>query len=177
MHLRVVSGVMRRDNVGFDSPNGWTQNNFVFDNGYYRELVGPGTTLEEQLDRAPNWQQRFKDNGGLGSGVPSVFQWEGYPNNERIVMLNADIALVRQLHGDNKAVDGQVSCPFVPRGGYGSRCPMARSDLFTNMVKYRNDNKIFLEDFRDAFIKMTHKGYRVDNSSCDKDGICRLVER
>jgi hypothetical protein len=167
---------MRKDNFGFDSPNGWTQNNFVFDNGYHKELVGPGATLEEQADRAPNWQQRFKDNGGLDSGAPSVFQWEGYPNNERIVMLNADIALVRQLHAGNKAVDGQVSCQFVSRGEDGPTCPMARSDLFIQMVKYRNDDMIFLEDFRDAFLKMTQKGYTVDISTCDEDGICRLIE-
>lgn len=82
-----------------------------------------------------------------------MFQWEGFPNGEKIVMLNADIAMVRQLHNGNKAPNGKVACHFVTRGGSNTRCPMARSDLFAEMVRFRNDNQAFLEDFRDALIK------------------------
>ena len=152
--------------------------NDKFNNGYYLELVGPGTEVESQVNRAPNWQQRFVDNSGLSDAdVPNVFQWEGWPNGEKIVMLNSDISLVRQLHNGNKAPNGKVGCQFVPRGGSGSACPMARSDLFSEMVRYRNDNQVFLEDFRDALTKMTQNGYTVDSNSCNSDGVCRLIQQ
>ncbi|CAB9503287.1 c peroxidase, mitochondrial [Seminavis robusta] len=168
-------GVMHRESLGYDSPNGWTVDNDVFNNGYYRELVGAGRTIREQYTRAANWKQKFIDNRGMEEGVPNVFQWEGYPNQKKIVMTNADIALVRQLHAGNKAANGKVACQFVPRSGNEPTCPMARSDLFVEMVRYRNDNHAFLEDFREAFIKLTMTGYLVDPYGCDSDGICGLI--
>ena len=169
-------GRLRRDVLGFDGPNGRTLDNALFNNGYYKELVGPGTTYQEQVDNAPNWHQAFVDNSDL-LGIPNRYQWEGSTNGEKIVMTNSDIALVRQLDSGNKAENGHVGCQFVPRGGSDeTTCPMARSDLFVEMVKYRNDNQRFLHDFRDAFTKMTQTGYVVDTSSCDQHGICRLVK-
>ena len=168
-------GVMERDITGFDAPNGRTLNNFSFNNDFFKELVGRGTTYREQVENAPNWQQVFVDNSDLPN-IPSRYQWEGYPNGVRIVMRNSDIALVRQLDSENKDDVGRVSCQFVSRGGDKTTCPMARTDLFTEMVKYRNDNQKFLEDFRDALTKMTQTGYSVDSSSCDSDGVCRLVQ-
>lgn len=169
---------MHREVLGFDGANGWTTDNDSFNNGYYLELVGPGAEQQGQVDRAPNWQQKFIDNSGLSDAdVPNVFQWEGRPYGEKIVMLNSDIALVRQLHNGNKAPNGKVACQFVPRGGSNTPCPMARSDLFTEMVRFRNDNQAFLEDFRDALTKITQSGYEVDSDSCDTDGICRLTKQ
>ena len=168
-------GVMHREVLGFHGPNGHTLDSLSFNNGYYKELVGPGTTYQDQVDNAPNWQQAFVDNSDL-QNIPNRYQWEGYPHEKKIVMLNADIALVRQLHSGNKATNGHVGCQFVPRGGDKTTCPMARSDLFVEMVKYRNDNQCFLEDFRDALTKMTQTGYVVDTNSCDSDGICQLIQ-
>lgn len=167
---------MHREVQGFDAPYGRVQDNLQFNNGYYLELVGAGEDLDSQVNRAPNWQQRFVDNSNEPDDIPNVFQWEGYPNGKKIVMLNSDIAMVRQLHYGNKAPNGKVGCQFVARGGSDAPCPVARADLFTEMVKYRNDNHLFLEDFRDALLKMTQSGYTVDNNSCDPDGICRLVK-
>lgn len=169
-------GVLEREVTGFDGPNGRTLDNSSFNNAYFKELVGHGTTDQEQVENAPNWQQVFVDNSDLSNSIPSRYQWEGYPNGIRIVMRNSDIALVRQLDGDNKAENGRVDCQFVPRGGDKVTCPMSRTDLFTEMVKYRNDNQKFLEDFRDALTKMTQTGYSVDSSSCDSDGVCRLIQ-
>ena len=168
-------GIMERKVLGFDGPNGQTLDNSSFDNAYFKELIGHGTTYQEQVNNAPNWQQVFVDNSDLPN-IPSRYQWEGYPNGVKIVMRNSDIALVRQLNSDNKADSGRVGCQFVPRGGDKSTCPMARSDLFVEMVKYRNDNQLFLKDFRDALIKMTQTGYSIDSSSCDSDGVCRLIQ-
>ena len=90
-------------------------------------------------------------------------------------MLNADIALVRQLDSTNKAESGFVSCKFVSRAPGATLCPVAREGIFSHMVRYRQDNMAFLEDFRDAMVKMTNVGYVVDTDSCDAEGNCRLV--
>ena len=82
--------------------------------------------------------------------------------------------MVRQLDASNKhPTTGQVSCKFVRREpGDRPRCPAARSDVFDSMVTYRNNNQQFLNDFRDAMIKMTDTGYRV--RACASDGMCEL---
>jgi len=45
-------------------------------------------------------------------------------------------------------------------------------DLFGPMVDYRQDNQSFLNDFRDAMIKMTDVGYQPRD--CDAEGMCQL---
>lgn len=168
-------GVMEREVLGFDGPNGRTLDSSSFNNAYFKELIGHGTSYQEQIDNAPNWQQVFVDNSDLPN-IPSRYQWVGFPNGIKIVMRNSDIALVRQLNSNNKADSGRVGCQFVPRGGDKATCPRARNDLFVQMVKYRNDNRLFLEDFRDALIKLTQTGYSIDSISCDSDGVCRLIQ-
>jgi hypothetical protein len=93
------------------------------------------------------------------------------------MMLNSDIALVRELNDDNKRDDGFVTCQFVTRAPGNTVCPVARDSLFSHMVRFRNDNMAFLQEFRDAMIKMTNVGYIIDESTCDEDGNCRLVPR
>jgi len=91
-------------------------------------------------------------------------------------MLNSDVAMVRQLDSSNKdPATGEVACKFVDRAPNDvPRCPAARGDLFDSMVMYSQSNTRFLNDFRDAMIKMTDAGYRVSSSSCDSDGMCQL---
>ena len=94
---------------------------------------------------------------------PTRFQWEGFPGGRKVIMLNSDIAIVRQLDDSNKhATTGQVSCKFVERSpGNEPACPMARSDLFS--------------DFRDAFQKLTTTGHVVQ--ACDANKMCPLRPR
>ena len=111
--------------------------------------------------------------------LPNRFQWEGFPGGRKVIMLNSDIAMVRQLDDTNKHnTTGEVFCKFVTRGPttpqQPARCPVARLDLFDPMVEYAHDNELFLHDFRDAMIKMTDTGYRV--GTCDDDGICQLID-
>ncbi|CAB9503274.1 Putative ascorbate peroxidase [Seminavis robusta] len=171
-------GVARRNILGFDGPFGWVPNNTRFDNEYYRELVGEGPTDRFQVEWAPQWRQIEINNTELnGTDVPNRWQWEGFPNGRRVVMLNSDVALVRQLDSANMEESGFVSCKFVSRAPGESVCPASRNIIFSEMVRYRNNNTVFLEDFRDAMVKMTNVGYTVDGGSCDEDGICRLVRR
>lgn len=166
-------GVLRRPILGFSGQNGWVPNNTRFDNEYYEELVGGGSTLERQIEGAPQWRQALVNNTDLPD-LPDRFQWEGFPGGRRVVMLNTDVAMVRQLDDSNRnPTTGQVSCKFVNREpGNRPRCPGARRDVFDNMVTYRGDNQRFIDDFRDALIKMTDTGYRV--STCDSDGMCTM---
>ena len=165
--------------MGFDGPFGWVPNNTRFDNEYFQELVGEGTTSELQLEGAPRWLQVPVDNTGLvnNTNIPNRFQWEGFPGGRRVMMLNSDIALVRQLDDGNKQESGFVSCKFVSRAPGETVCPASRSVIFNEMVKYRNDNRVFLEDFREAMIKMTNVGYSIDTDSCDDEGFCRLLRQ
>lgn len=166
-------GVARRSILGFNGPNGWVPNNTRFDNEYYTELVGPGSTLAAQVEGAPQWRQIEVNNTDMPTELPNRWQWEGFPGGRRVIMLNSDLALVRQLDNGNLEESGRVSCQFVTRAPGNNPCPASRELLFGPMVRYRNDNMAFLVDFRDAMIKMTNVGYGV--GSCDEDGNCRLV--
>lgn len=65
-------------------------------------------------------------------------------------MLNADIAVVRDL--ENQHVEGDASCSFRN----GNRRPLA--DPLTKAGIYRGNNDVWLADFRDAMYIMLEKG-------------------
>jgi len=165
-------GIMRRNILGFAGENGWVPNNQRFDNQYYQELVGAGSNPVGHIEGAPQWRQATVNNTDLG--LPDRFQWEGFPGGRKVVMLNSDVAMVRQLDDSNKhPTTGQVFCKFVEKDPTSvPRCPRARMDLFGPMVDYRQDNQSFLNDFRDAMIKMTDVGYQPRD--CDAEGMCQL---
>lgn len=73
---------------------------------------------------------------------------------DHFVMLNADIALVRDLSGFIGNEDGQVSqCNFRA----APRCPHA-VETFDIAAEYKHDNVKFLEDFQSVFTKMIEAG-------------------
>ena len=161
--------------MGFDGPTGWVPNETAFDNQYYEELVGAGTSLNRQINGAPQWRRAMVNN--TDNEHPNRHQWEGFPGGRKVLMLNSDIALVRQLDSSNKDPQtGRVSCKFVERENHPDPpCPVARSDIFQPMVTYRNDNNRFLRDFREALIKLTNNGHVV--RACDERGFCQLRPR
>lgn len=92
-----------------------------------------------------------------------------------LIPLTSDVALVRQLDDQNIDADGKANCKFVERAPFDvPECPVARSTVYSHMVDYRNDNRVFLEDFRAAMEKMVNVGYTIGND-CDEDGNCKLV--
>ena len=111
-------GVLARENSGFDGPNGWLGNTNRFNNGYYNNLIG-GTLTDfqngnfEAMMQASNWQQDFIDNTAIGT--PNRWEWERPRNTGgHFVMINSDIALVRDLSNDGTGqsfigADGEVS--------------------------------------------------------------------
>jgi hypothetical protein len=72
------------------------------------------------------------------------------------VMLNADMALVRDLGTENDLdANGRVQCSFK-NNPFPRRCPIAST--LTKAAVYRNDNAAWLNDFKAALKIMLEKG-------------------
>lgn len=132
------------------------------------------------LIHAPQWTQEVIEN----ADTPSRIQWfhQKDPNAnpdggqfEKIIMLNADIALVRDLSNEmnditlasGEVVPGSVDCSFRCSGqqrltGCPDRtpplCPHA-VPTFDKAAEYAFDNDLFLRDFESALNKMLKNGY------------------
>jgi len=127
------------------------------------------------LNSPPGWRQNFIRNGG---DIPDRWQWEAFPAGQKAVMLNSDVALVKQLDDTNKDFrSGQVPCVFTDRDGTGTGCPPARGSIFEPMLRYARDNRLFLRDFHRVMVKMANVGYSVDGDTCDLNGVCQLRPR
>ena len=175
-------GALARENSGIEAPNGWVRDNNLLDNEYYFELVGadgdPNAPLEDWIELAPPWL-RVKEDNSDNPPFSDKSIWEAFPPNttdptqvERIVMLNADIALVRELTDENMDEQGRVSCAFtnVVGGGAVPRCPHAeRSIEFA--AEYLFDNELWLNDFMRVYHRMLNHGC-TDGIFCN-GGLCK----
>jgi hypothetical protein len=65
-------------------------------------------------------------------------------------MLNADMALVVNLGGDIDSTTGEVDCAI-------GIC--SEASTIDQVAIYAGDNALWLEQFRDAFVKMTLNGH------------------
>jgi len=82
-----------------------------------------------------------------------------------IIMLNTDIGLVRNLIGEIDE-DGEVNCEFRGNGA----CPAA--ETLPQMAVYRNNNSLFLRDFKDVFERMLIHRYDPSVSCGINDTTC-----
>lgn len=109
-------GTLSPSNSGFHGPLGWTFSN-VLDSGFYRSLLTGLTKDIQQLDLSPmeeeksdgnnssealdfaNWAQQCYDNSEFGT--PDKCEWERGIDRTgvHVVMLNADMALAKDLNG------------------------------------------------------------------------------
>jgi hypothetical protein len=72
------------------------------------------------------------------------------------VMLNADIAIVRDLGIENDLdASGRAQCSFR-NNPFPRTCPSA--ETLTKAAVYRNDNAVWLADFKTALTMMLEKG-------------------
>lgn len=160
-------GVIREEDFGIDAPNGWKLDNDVFDNGYYEELIGsdnPNDPIDVLVNDAPAWR-RILING--------VRHWEGRPQGTRIVMLNTDISLVRELDDSNFDDSiGRASCTFEDSTSRSDLpvCPGVQGALKI-AAEFFGDNMKWLREYRTVFEKIITKGYQ--RPSCS-DSICKL---
>jgi hypothetical protein len=175
-------GRLARENSGIEAPNGWVRDNNLLDNEYYFELVGGNETspLEDLIELAPPWLRVLEDNSD-NPPFPDMALWEAFPPNttdptqtERIVMLNIDIALVRELSDDNMDEFGRVSCSFTNTIGGGTvpRCPHAERSIGI-AAEYLFDNELWLNDFMHVYHKMLNHGC-TDAIFCN-GGLCECT--
>jgi hypothetical protein len=95
------------------------------------------------MNNAPDWTQVVVPSGKV--------QWIRDAGAEiPIFMLNVDIALVRDLSEE----DFFTACKF--KSPIKSRCPAA--ETLTKAGVYRDDNELWLRDFREVLLMMLEKG-------------------
>mmetsp|Transcript_19626 Transcript_19626/g.30259 ORF Transcript_19626/g.30259 Transcript_19626/m.30259 type:complete len:826 (-) Transcript_19626:36-2513(-) len=164
-------GTASREHSGFNGPKGWDNTNYFLDNNYYVMLVGAQangteTNLEEAMETAPGWTQETVENGG-SSGLPDRMQWfrRRSLDTERIISLNADVGLCRDLSGQLNPASGEVSCGFKnpASNDQPARCPHAAATIDL-MSMYRSDETKFLQDFEAVLKKMILNGYPLPES-------------
>ena len=171
--------VAHRENIGFGNigkEDGWVYkaDDYELNNRYYDMLVGDDMS----------WQIELVHNEG---DIPSRYQWfqEKKGETERPIMTNSDMGLARDLSAymnvDEDGNTGAVSCVYKSEeeetnnesgsdsgsGGYMRErtlknkpavCPVAH-DTVEMMLKYREDNELFLIDFEHVLEKMLKSGY------------------
>lgn len=171
-------GGAHRENSGFDGAAGWVNNPARLSNGYYNMICAPpgreGAISDfESAMFAPAWDLEFIDNSETSFGTPDRYQWFHQKdanrddaediNLEKLLMLNADIALVRDLEGHLQPNGNVPTCQFrclnnACRDNTLPRCPHA-VQTFDTVVEYEADNLLWLNDFSAAFRKMLIRGY------------------
>jgi len=93
---------------------GWAYNNRRIGRDYYDVLIGH---TPEDTFYATDWIQYKIDNSALRAGgdwPPDRIQWEHQKKNDSriLVMLNSDIALVRDFGGHVDLASGNATCNF-----------------------------------------------------------------
>jgi hypothetical protein len=136
------------------------------DNGYYEELVGgtsPNDPVETLVNDAPAWRRIIEN---------AIRFWVGFPSGVRIIMLNSDIALVRQLDDTNMDKSlGRVTCAFEDNTATTQSvpvCPHVEGALQI-AAEFKSDNLLWLQEFRAVLDRMLTNGY--SRPDCD-DSIC-----
>mmetsp|Transcript_30388 Transcript_30388/g.45995 ORF Transcript_30388/g.45995 Transcript_30388/m.45995 type:complete len:511 (-) Transcript_30388:384-1916(-) len=187
-------GGAHRENSGFDGEHGWVNNPNQLANGYYNMICAPPTregaiSAFEAAMFAPAWDLEFIDNTQIGKS--SRYQWFHQKdanrddaadiNLDKLVMLNSDIALVRDLDGYLNPETGEVTgCQFrclnnACAGSATPRCPHA-AQTFDIVVEFEGDNLVWLDEFSAAFRKMLIRGYEAEvGVSCSELTPCVLT--
>ena len=152
------------------------------DNEYYIHLIGgngPNDSMQNLVQGAPEWERAFQDNTDLPD-IDDTDLWHAFPvdiplnrNGGFIVMLNADIAVLRDLNASNmKTETGEVFCKFVDNSEISDpTCPHV-SGAVREAARYRFSNRAWLVDFESALRKILNAGYRI-TSNCIED-LCKL---
>mmetsp|Transcript_45730 Transcript_45730/g.51167 ORF Transcript_45730/g.51167 Transcript_45730/m.51167 type:complete len:684 (-) Transcript_45730:491-2542(-) len=143
-------GQMRRENSGFEGR--WDLSSTTFDGGYWIELIGepPDFVIEEVT------------NDDL-SNVPNRRQWRGIVSaDSRVTMLNADMALVRNL----KDMENGIDCDFNGPNACSQDTP-----FMPFARRYNSDNRSFLSDFRDVLSLLINHGHS-KAGDCPSGRVC-----
>ena len=161
-------GKVQRANTGFVG-DGWDSDPSLLDNAYFSGLVGGNSTndtLADLMNVIPTWRRTLINNTDLvGSNIPNRHEWQ----QEKKVMLNSDISLVRDFNGRIKP-NGKVRCAFTGK----KMCPAALLTIH-HVAMYRNNNMLWVEDFRDVFTFMLEFPYMTTGVDCPH-GLCLISD-
>jgi len=173
-------GGLKRENSGYDGTNGWVVNTRLLANQYYGSIVGSTAALKNcdvsadstedcvsELKDANKWEQVFIDNSDLST--PNRWEWErSFSLDSHFVMINSDIALVRNLTGlmdtDGRVSTCQWKCNRPVRCGKPA-CPHA-PETISIAAEFASDNGLFLEEFESAFKAMVAHGQYDTSAGC-----------
>jgi len=163
-------GTLSREHSGFTGNRGWDNNNRVLDSNYYNQLIGgegnsgPVPDFDTLYD-APNWNKEIVNNGN-NRPIPDRQQWVRNRNQGgRLIMTNADIALVRDFSNHFNEATGEVSCEFKNPRRNRPACPHAAQTFF-HMAEFRFDEAGWFVEFRDVYMKVLHHGSNVEWDAC-----------
>ena len=136
----------------------WVQAWDIIDNAFYHVLLDDGTSTVR--GRSLNWTQLMVEN------ITALqHEWrsmgDGSSSGSRFVMLNSDMALLKDI--DNN-LDQDIG---------GGKCPLTYAELPNNSIsakwvqEYADDNQLWLTHFGKAFRKMLLTGYqyKIENLS------------
>ena len=106
--------------------------------------------------------QRGRPGGGRpGGGRPGGGRPGGNGGGGRLVMLNADMALISNLNVNDQT--GAVSCAI--RDSPGNEFPVCQqARTFDQVVAYSRNNGLWLRDFQAALTKMVNTGQTVPDN-------------
>ena len=137
-----TDGVATKNKSGFDGPDGWVGSSETLNNNFYKKLVmgGEVSTVFRLIPQI-----------NTGTVFPDQFLWRLGSSKE--FMLNADMATVIDLEGKVDPISGNTTCRVA---GTGEICP--KSPTLPIVVEYANNGQTWINDFRNAFWKMTSKG-------------------
>ena len=160
------SGRINVDNSGFRDGT-WVEDEHELDNDYYETLLTrdgfPHDEFAQTNENATNGQ----------------YLWRREENDD-LLFLNADIALVSNMEGYLNQETGLASC--VPNKDVTSPtrnadmpiCPQATMTLeYVRM--YAEEGDLFLEDFSDAFVKMCNQQVATNNLKKVDDELIQIA--
>lgn len=163
-------GTLSRDHSGFTGNNGWDNNNRQLDINYYSQLIGGQRNDNGRIPDfatlfdAPNWNKEIVNNNNLRP-IPNRHQWIRNRDGGKLIMTNADIALVRDFSSFFDSTTGEVSCEFKNARRGNPACPHA-AQTFNHMAFFKFNEEEWLVEFRDVFMKVLHHGSNVEWDRC-----------
>jgi hypothetical protein len=143
----IISGRAKQVNSGFEGEDGWVDHPDTLDNEFFAVLLKNGVVNTE-------FEQEFQDNTQITQQFPSQFMWRRSAISSDNFMLNTDMCLVVDFAGYLDPVTGSVTCTLDSSGP----APCPASPTLSIAVEYANSNSVWVNDFHDAFIKMTNAG-------------------
>ena len=162
-------GKVARTNSGFVG-TGWDSSPLVLNNAYYEGIVGP---VNDRVNGAPSgWKSSQIGNSDLrnhGLNIPDRNQW----SSGTTLMLNTDMGLVRDLSANMDPTTGKADCNFTPLNNGAPICPAALQTL-DFMAAYRDDNSLWVQDFKAVFTKMMDLPFKTQGGSCGQE-VCFIA--